>query len=556
MDAIDKSGLRSMVSVVGGAVIGLGFFLWLAGWRVIDPHEIGWLMQLHDWQQHFLGWHVFRHEVWRLPPGQMINEFYPVGTSIAYTDSVPLAALLLKPLAPILPDPFQYLGGWLMICFVLQGAAGAALIGCWTERTALRLAGALLLVLSPVLLDRIGHVALTSHWLLLLALWLYFRPWRGVAPRIGWWTLLVFLAAAIQPYLWVMVVVLSIAAAARYAIADRAYRPRDVLLHVAAMVVVSTLASWALGWLLVSSQADRSAGGLGFYSMNLLGFFASNGWAALGPSIPVFEGQTYEGFNYPGAGMFGVMAIAALTLAARRPARSTAIAAAPLLVACTLLAIASLSPTVTFGRHVTAEIALPDRLQAWYATFRSTGRFFWPAGYVLAAGAIGVIVARWPPLAALLMLTAAAGVQAYDLRSRYVNDRAVRSNPAWYMWNDPTRDSYWSAIGRSHRHVLVLPPEACGPEPAPFAPLMYFAGRYGLTINAGSAARQNASALAAACAKDMAEVGNGRLRLDTIYVTGNPDQLRASAAPIQLICHPLAGAMGCVVESHGDHPPR
>jgi hypothetical protein len=35
---------------------------------------------------------------------------YPVGTSIALLDAIPLVAILLRPLSPILPVPFQYLG--------------------------------------------------------------------------------------------------------------------------------------------------------------------------------------------------------------------------------------------------------------------------------------------------------------------------------------------------------------------------------------------------------------------------------------------------------------
>jgi hypothetical protein len=537
------------VSAACGAAIGAGFFLWIAGLRLIDPREIGWLMRL-DWQIHFLGWYLFRHEPWQWPPGRIVSEFYPVGTSIAYTDSVPLAALLLKPWARVLPDPFQYLGGWLLICFALQGAAGAALIGCWTERTALRVAGAVLFVLSPVLLDRIGHVALASHWLLLSAFWLYFRRWSaGPAARIGWWTLLVFLAACVQPYLWAMVVALSVAAAVRYAVADRAYRARHVVTHLAAAVAVSAAAGWAVGWFVISSPEDRSMGGLGVYSMNLLGLLASNGWAALGPTIPVFEGQTYEGFNYPGAGVLGLVAIATVVLAVRRPARRTLVAAAPLLIACGLMALASLSPRITFGQHVVAEIALPERVQMWYSTFRTTGRFFWPAGYLLTAGAIAVVAARCRLLTALLILAAAAGVQAYDLRSRYVADRATRSDATWYEWSDPSRDSYWSAIAPSYRHLVVVSPAACGPVPALAAPLFYLAGRYGLTINLGGAGRVSSKALATACAETMSDVQRGRLSSDTIYVTADAESLRAAAAPIPLICHPIGGAMGCIVDA-------
>jgi hypothetical protein len=545
----------SEVSAACGAAIGAGFFLWIAGQRLIDPREIGWLMRL-DWQMHFLGWHLFSHEPWHLPPGRIVSAFYPVGTSIAYTDSVPLAALLLKPWSRLLPDPFQYLGGWLLICFALQGAVGALVIGCWTERTALRVMGAVLFVLSPVLLDRVGHVALASHWLLLLAFWLYFRGWpAGAAPRGGAWALLVFIAACVQPYLWAMLAALSVAATVRYAVADRAYRGRDVVLHLAGTGAVSAVAGWLLGWFVISSPDDRSMGGLGFYSMNLLGLFASNGWAALGPTIAVFEGQTYEGFNYPGAGVLGLTAIAVVMLGVRRPARRTFIAAAPLLMACGLLALASLSPKITLGQHVLTEIPLPPQVQLWYSAFRSTGRFFWPAGYLLTAGAIAVVAVRFRPLTALLLLTAAIAVQAYDLRSRYVADRATRSEASWYEWNDPSRDSFWSAIAPRHRHLAVVPPAACGREPAPFAPLMYLAGRYGLTINSGSAGRFDSRALAAACSQMLIDVQRGRLSTDTIYVTADADSLRAAAAPIPLTCHPIAGAMGCIVdEPHASLP--
>ncbi len=538
----------SAISILCGAAIGAGFFLWIAGLRLIDPREIGWLMRL-DWQIHFVAWHLFRHEPWQWPPGRIVSEFYPVGTSIAYTDSVPLAALLLKPLARVLPDPFQYLGGWLLICFALQGAAGAALVGCWTERTALRVAGAVLFVLSPVLLDRIGHVALASHFLLLSGFWLYFRRWSpGAAARIGGWALLVFLTACVQPYVWAMVVALSAAAAVRYAVADRAYRARDVVGHLAALVAASAVAAWAVGWFVISSPEELSVGGLGYYSMNLLGLFASNGWAALAPTIPVFEGQTYEGFNYPGAGVLGLVAVAAVALALRRPARGTIIAAAPLLVACGLMALASLSPKITFGQHVVANIALPQGVAVLYSAFRSTGRFFWPAGYLLTAGAIATVAARFQFRTVLLMLIAAAAIQVYDLRSRYVADRAVRSDPAWFAWSDPTRDEIWPAIAVTHRHLVLVPPDTCGPEPAPYVPLMYLAGRYGLTFNSGRAGRMSVKALAAACGKMMLDVHDGRFASDTIYVTIDAAWLRAKADPIPLTCHPLAGAAGCVVD--------
>jgi hypothetical protein len=249
------------------------------------------------------------------------------------------------------------------------------------------------------------------------------------------------------------------------------------------------------------------------------------------------------------------VAIAAVMLAVRRPPRQTWIAAAPLLVACGLMALASLSPKITFGRHVVTEIPLPPQVQMWYSAFRSTGRFFWPAGYVLTAGAIAVVAVRCRPPVAVLLLMAAIAVQAYDLRSRYIANRATRAEASWYEWNDPSRDPVWSAIAPRHRHVAVVPPAACGPEPAPYAPLMYLAGRYGLTINLGYAGRLDARALSAACTQMLGEVHRGHVSADTIYVTADAASLRAAAAPIPLTCHPLAGAMGCIVAVPVAGPP-
>jgi hypothetical protein len=535
----------ALAAAAVGGVIGAAFFLWIAGVRIVNPREIGWLMR-SDWEGQFLGWHIFRHESWQWPPGRIVNEMAPVGTSIALTDSIPLAALALKPWARLLPDPFQYFGLWLCLCFALQGAAGAALTACWTRRLPLRIAGAVLFVLSPVLLDRVGHVGLASHWLLLTAFWLYFRRWTGgVAARLAAWTALVAVGGCVQPYVWAMLIPLS-ASAAVHAVQTGAYRRRDVAVHFGLAVIASLTVAWTAGWLVLTSSDNLSMGGLGVFSMNLLGLLASNGWAALGPTIPVFEGQTFEGFNYPGAGVLLVAATAVLLLAGRRPTRRTITMIAPLVCACGVLAILSLSPTITMGRSVVAEIPLPDTLRGWYSAFRATGRFFWPAGYLLTTSAIAVVCARCRPAVAMTLLCAAIATQAFDLRSRYIADRAVRSRDDWYRWSDPTSDPYWSVTAPRYRHIVVVPSAPCGGEPAPIGPLLYLAGRHGLSINVGWAARLDTTALIAACRDAMNLVRSGALSDDSIYVVADQEQLRA-VTPIPLLCRPLAGATGCII---------
>src|SRR3954451_19204975 len=109
---------------------------------------------------------MFRYEAWQTPPARIATEFYPAATSIAFTDSIPLMAFALKPVSRWLPEPFQYLGLWLLTCYALQGACGAMLARAFTPHRLPQALTGILLATSPVLLDRVGHAALCSHFLI------------------------------------------------------------------------------------------------------------------------------------------------------------------------------------------------------------------------------------------------------------------------------------------------------------------------------------------------------------------------------------------------------
>ena len=86
---------------LSGALIGALFFVWIADTRALDPGEIGWLSHW-DWPVHVFGWHFFRTEAWHWPPGLVQTYNAPVGTSIGFTDSIPIAAFALKPFSGVL----------------------------------------------------------------------------------------------------------------------------------------------------------------------------------------------------------------------------------------------------------------------------------------------------------------------------------------------------------------------------------------------------------------------------------------------------------------------
>ena len=80
-----------------GALLGALIFLLLYGVRVLDPTSVDWILNnpSPDPAQHYLGWELFRRSPVHLPYiGANYNAVYPFRTSVLFTDSLPLAALL------------------------------------------------------------------------------------------------------------------------------------------------------------------------------------------------------------------------------------------------------------------------------------------------------------------------------------------------------------------------------------------------------------------------------------------------------------------------------
>jgi len=108
--------LSRAAPAVTAALLGPLVFFLLFDPRLLDPSYFRWLFWLPDPATQFLGWHFFRLEDWHLPPGAATNYGMEMGSSIVFTDSIPLLALLFKLGRAALPDKFQYFGLWILAC--------------------------------------------------------------------------------------------------------------------------------------------------------------------------------------------------------------------------------------------------------------------------------------------------------------------------------------------------------------------------------------------------------------------------------------------------------
>ena len=297
-----------------GIVAGLSAYFALGFDRTFAPHKIGWLFcpADRDWYYdpatYFLGWNYFRHSAWHLPPG--LNPHYGLeyGSAIVYSDSLAIFALLLKPFNSILPQTFQYLGIWILTCFLLRGFCGALLASLFLVQAIPKLLVAGFFVISPIMLERAWtEYTLMGQWLLLWGIYLYFRP---RPERLRWtWIILAAIAPLTSFYMAPMVLMLWGADLLKGLFLQR--RPiRWLTIEAIAVPSVVLLVMWLGGFFAIPVKNGQTYG-FGGFAANLLGFIdplnASIFLKSL-PKSPLWHG---EGFCYLGLGIIflGVIAV-------------------------------------------------------------------------------------------------------------------------------------------------------------------------------------------------------------------------------------------------------
>lgn len=519
--AAARTATRSWGAPTAAALVGGVAMTICLGPSLVNPTNLEWLMH-GDYRLHFLGWHLYRHGPWTLPLGAAPLLIWPIGSSTGLTDSIPLAGFFFKLIDPLLPAAFQFIGLWLVLCFALQGLFGALILQLATPRAGLQFFGGLLFILSPPLIYRIVHAALTAHWLILWALWLALREDAAVPSRrlgVAWATLAV-LAAAVQPYILLMIVVLMLAAYVRQAVAAPRQIPR-IALHAFAGVACAGVALWQSGSFMVRSEAGLAIGGFGGWSANLLTFvMPTEASTRLAPGLfPYQNSGQYEGYAYLGAGtlLLGLVALVATLPRLLAPASWLAFARRlPLVLALLFLAAMAVGPLITLGSRT---VWAYD--PAWWgplAIFRTHGRMIWPLFYAIVALVL-YGVTRLPPRAALALCIAGLSLQAFDLAAmtRYVGDAST------YGFRDPLQSGFWSSVAPRYERLVLVPSNLCIREGfVDYTAFSLLAGRYGLAINAGITARYDVDRAKSYCDELNLELRSGPKSAGSLYIV-RPD---------------------------------
>lgn len=483
--------LRSDRSVVGpcvAAVAGFVVFCLVLNVGMLEPRNLGWLAS-GDSAQSYIGWMFYRHAPWIFPLGAVQGMGMEQSSSIVYTDSIPLLALLFKLVRFALPHDFQYAGLWLCSCFALQGYFAYRLLSLFTRDRLAVAAGTLLFLISPVMLLRMSaHFALSAQWIVVCALYLYYLPPRR--RHLRQWLVLLWSAPLVHAYLAFMAYAVWAAYLLRHGALDRQRAPARMFVWAMASVLGSITVMWLIGYF---GDMDVSTFGFGYYSMNLLA-----PWMPVGAGpflIPSPDGATagqYEGFNYLGLGVVGalLMALASRIVAWKKhPPLSMRLAVegadAALVLCCMCLTLLSISNVATFGTHVLYQRTLPHGLDRLANIFRCSGRMFWPVYYALLMAAVRGVT-RWPMRVSSVLLAIVLVLQLTDMWPylRFTHNVAVLKVS---FQKFPTFDSpFWKLARQRYDNLYVIPGQYDGDE---YIGYEYLAATYAFNIDTAFYAR-------------------------------------------------------------------
>jgi hypothetical protein len=517
--------LLALVSVL----IGSAYATSIMGLRALDVTDLSWLGS--DAITEYLGWAFMRQNpVTALPLTLTDRVGYPLTTSLAHFDIVPLVAILLLPISRLLPADFQYYGPLQCLCAAALFYCGYELGRLYCRSEMARFAAGAFVMTNVVFTLRLGlHSALTAHFFLIWVIYEFAKRSRfgeaenasGAARRSALVLTAcgVVVALGFNPYIALMTIALVAAYAADLALTDKRSRRFVIAVGVFGSATIALFA-WFFGYIGHSAK-DIAAPGFGLYSANLNALVNPSGFSRFLPPLGSVDALQSEGSAYLGvAGFLGFV----ITVCAVTRSRDCRRRLRPFVPACCAAVVAfvfSLSHRITLGSRVILHVPLPDAVLGAMSVFRSSARFAWPLVYVIYAlsiASIGLVIPRRFQAACIGLLAITQWIELSPLRATVKS--LITVNPYAPV---SLQSEAFLRLGERHRHLVVLPAWQCGPTQSPggangYATLGLVAARQRMTINSYYSGRYSERSLRVHCQGIPADLFRAGPDGDSAYV--------------------------------------
>ena len=558
--------------------IGFVYYALLTRFHGLNPFDVDWMLPFWrgsiDSATHYLGWEFFRQApLLQWPPGKSPNLGPMGGSGVALTDSLPLFALIFKPLTFWFSQPFQYFGIWVLTCFVLQAVFAWKLLTIWVKQWEHVVLGTYFFCFAPIFIDRMTvHLALAGHWVILAGLYLLFSP----KSKFKHWILLAVVSMLVQPYLAIICAALFFAWVLIALIETRAYF--QVVQKLCIFIGFLFISGWSAG-LFFFGLGSAQAAGFGTYSANVLawvdpGFpwYEKALWSRYLPDQWQNTGQ-YEGMNYLGSGvlllvfvalgyqlikgtwksrgmqvaiifsfvaafgksgstqrdlvfLLGVLSAVVFSVLSKHFAlnRSTTVVYVLLFTSLILIAF---TYQIFIGDFLVANFTIPESIINLLSVVRTSGRMLWPVTYMLIALVIMLVSRNFRRELASGFIVLVIFFQVFE------SVGAVGVTKSMFTRSGPTEvlvSPLWDTLGEKYQNIaIVLPndgpilyptnPDFAAPEGSfLWREIGVFAVKHHMQLNSFYFSREPTSQNESEARVLRTAVNTGEYRKDTLYV--------------------------------------
>ena len=437
--------------------IGMTVFILVVDYKILFFSNIGWL-NLEDPIFHYLGWEFFRVDEWRNPVGLNPNFGMDIGSSIVFSDSIPLLAILFKLLTHNAIGPIQYFGFFLFACFLLQAYFSYKLISIETKNLAVRIFFCGTMLFIPAMLVRTNiHIALASHFLLIASIYLIFTKSKI---HIDYkWIFLLIASLGIHFYLFFMVFFLYIA--------DSLDRCRNSSLSIGGIlkqfiiliIIIITLGvcAWQFGYLAINFQSSTD-NGFGSYQVNLLGLINSTEWSSF-QKTSYFSHPSFEGMNYLGMGIIFLLLCSLFTLR-KRSIRIFLVRNTNKHLYLLLLLFIFLSLSLTHIIHIgkfQMTIDVSNEFINYANIIRSSGRLFWPIFYILAFISATLVLKGYSLRVSICIFMATFLLQVADTSKGWLALGDSFNKPSTSSIPTNLKNDFWQLAAKKYKKIEIFP---------------------------------------------------------------------------------------------------
>lgn len=430
----------------------------------ILPHEMllgyssYWNNVTGDNVASLIGFYSLANDEWRWPILYTQNINYPIGANIYYTDAVPLLAILGKAIFKLTGYLIPYMGIWILFGYMMNGVFGYIIFRHLKLDILAAFISSGLVVLAPEFIWRHGHIGLVAQFVIIASIYAYIR-FTSVSSKRE-----IVLSAVCAPFVILINVYLFVMCAAIIVagVLD-AYKLSRIKIGtvISAMVSIGAMifgVAIFLG-LIGASGTLPVSGGFGFYSMNLLSPVWPQYSILSGAGFLDATGGQYEGFNYLGLGVLALCAVSAvlfwrtyLPLIRDRPFIALILVFLIVYAASTVVYLGD----IRIAKFRYDEWPILGRITS---TLRSSGRFFWPVGFIIVISTITILYRKLRRRQFVAILSLAIVLQVADLQPLF---RLAYGNAVAVTTRVPPDEDVTLDLIRSRDMVMIFPGALCG----------------------------------------------------------------------------------------------